>query len=142
MSALDEIIAGLRSSPAFHVATVDAEGKPRVRPFSFVMEYGGHLAFATSSDKKIYAELQKNPYVEIEVFDAANGAWWRVHGKVDWIDDLAAKAKVFEVMPHLQPVYKGPENPVLKVFWVEGTADYYSFASTSGPGPSKSVPIG
>jgi uncharacterized pyridoxamine 5'-phosphate oxidase family protein len=105
------------------------------------MEYGGHLAFVTNSQKKIYAELEKNPYVEIEVFDAAKGAWWRVHGKVDWIDDLPAKAKVFEVMPQLQPLYKGPENPILRVFWVQGSADYYDFSSGPNAGPAKSVPI-
>jgi uncharacterized pyridoxamine 5'-phosphate oxidase family protein len=136
MSAVDEIIAGLRSSPAFHVATVDADGRPRVRPFSFVMEYGGHLAFVTSAGKKVYAELQQNPYVEIEVYDAENRTWWRVHGKVAWIDDLAAKAKVFEVMPELKPLYKGPEDPTLKVFWVEGAADFYKFGAEP-----RSVPI-
>jgi uncharacterized pyridoxamine 5'-phosphate oxidase family protein len=137
MAALDEVVTFLRASPAFHVATVDADGFPRNRPFSLVFEYAGHLVFATGSGKKIYAELQNKPYVEISSFDSSNFSWIRIHGEVKWLDDLNAKKKVFEVMPQLTEIYKSAENPVLKTFYIEGKVDFYG----SGPGPSKSIDI-
>jgi len=129
MTGVDEIVAALRSSPAFHIATVSAEGKPHVRPFNFVMEYRGHLAFCTKANKAFYAQLQSNPYVEISVYNDTSSSWWRVHGKVNWIDDHPAKEKVFDVMPWLKGIYEGPNDPLLRVFWVAGAADFYSFAN-------------
>jgi uncharacterized pyridoxamine 5'-phosphate oxidase family protein len=138
MTALDDVIAALRDSPAFHVATVDEENKPRSRPFNLVFEYNGHLTFGTGSGKKFYAQLQKNPNIEISSFVPAKGEWIRVHGKVVWTEDLAAKEKVFVTAPDLKALYGGPESPILKPFWIHGVADFYNFGS---PAPIKSIPL-
>ena len=137
---MEEIIEFLRSCDAFHVATVDAENKPHVRPFSFVMEHNGHLCFCSSSAKKFYTELSKNPNIEISSFNAKLGKWCRIHGTVHWIsDDHAAKEKVFVTMPELTPLYKNADNPLLVVFYIEGACDYFDLSSMSTP--VKSVPI-
>jgi len=141
MSLLEVVIAALRSSPAFYIATVGAGRKPHVRPFNLVMEYNGHLAFSTSSAKKVYGQLRKRPYVEISVFDAERGAWWRLHGKVHWTNDRAAKKKVFEVMPELAAQYQGPENPQLKVFWIEGAADCYVLGPEPHSNPARTIAL-
>jgi uncharacterized pyridoxamine 5'-phosphate oxidase family protein len=129
----------LGTSPAFHVATVDAEGRPRNRPFSLVMEYNGHLFFGTSSGKKFYKELEKTPYVEISSFNPAAGEWARIHGKVNFVEDKAGKEKVFVVMPALLDIYKGADNPVLKIFYIEGHADFYKFGAD--PAPFKTIQL-
>ncbi|KAH0786519.1 pyridoxamine 5'-phosphate oxidase [Histomonas meleagridis] len=136
---MEEIIEFLRSSPAFHVATVDAENKPRVRPFSFVMDYKGHICFCTSSTKKFYAELSKNPNIEICSYNDKSGKWCRIHGVVHWINDQAAKEKIFVVMPDLIPLYKDATNPVLTVFYIEGACDFYDMANLQSL--PRSVPI-
>jgi uncharacterized pyridoxamine 5'-phosphate oxidase family protein len=136
---VEEVVTFLGASPAFHVATVDADGRPRNRPFSFVMEYQGHLFFGTGSGKKFYKELEKNPYVEISSFKADSGEWARVHGKVVFVDDRAGKEKVFVVMPQLANIYQSADNPVLKIFYIEGQADFYKFGPD--PAPYKTVAL-
>jgi uncharacterized pyridoxamine 5'-phosphate oxidase family protein len=139
MSDLDEVAKGL--GQAFFIATVDAEGKPRVRPFGLAVPFQGHLWFVTSSEKKIFKELERNPFTEISAFDGAKGEWWRVHGRVHVAHELALKKTIFETAPAMDKLYKGPEDPILKTFWVEGAADLYSFASGPNQGPVRSVPL-
>jgi uncharacterized pyridoxamine 5'-phosphate oxidase family protein len=136
----DEVAAFISATPDFYVATVDAQNRPRVRPFGVAVSLNNHVWFATNSEKKVYAEIQNNPYVEICSYNAKGGAWIRVSGKAVFEDNLAVKQKVFEVLPSLSAIYKSPENPILKVFYVEGQADFYGFASPNG-GPAKTVPL-
>lgn len=129
---MQEIIDFLGKSPAFYVATAGADGQPRVRPFSFVMEWKGRLAFVTANTKSVYKQLAENPRLEICSF-APTGEWMRISGSVKFTDDPAAKAKVFEVMPDLKKLY-GDNDPRVMVFWIEqGEAATYSFASMNTP---------
>jgi uncharacterized pyridoxamine 5'-phosphate oxidase family protein len=139
MGDLDEIAKSL--GQAFFIATVDAEGKPRVRPFGIAVPFQGHLWFATNSEKKVFKELEQNPFTEISAFNGAKGEWWRVHGRVHFADEPALRKILFEVLPALNAAYKGPDDPVIRTFWVEGAADYYSFASGPNQGPARTVPL-
>jgi uncharacterized pyridoxamine 5'-phosphate oxidase family protein len=139
MSDLDEVAAAL--GQAFFVATVAAEGKPRVRPFGLAQPYNGHLWFITSSEKKVFKELEKNPFTEICAFNAANGEWWRVHGEAHIADDPDLRKLIFTNTPTLSALYQGPDDPVIRTFWIEGAADYYSFTASADTGPARSVPL-
>jgi uncharacterized pyridoxamine 5'-phosphate oxidase family protein len=136
---VEEVVAFLASSAAFHVATVDADGRPRNRPFSFSMEYSGHLYFCTNNQKKFYKELTKVPYLEISSFNAANGEWARIHGTVHFVEDREGKEKAFTVAPQLAQLYNSADNPIFKIFWVEGQADFYKFGPD--PAPFKTIPL-
>jgi uncharacterized pyridoxamine 5'-phosphate oxidase family protein len=139
MSGLEEVAAAL--GQAFFVATVAAEGKARVRPFGLAQPHNGHLWFITSSEKKVFKELEKNPSAEICAFNAAGAEWWRVHGEVHIADDQDLRKLIFQNAPMLSAVYQGPDDPVIRTFWIEGTADYYSFAAGANAGPVRSVPL-
>jgi uncharacterized pyridoxamine 5'-phosphate oxidase family protein len=139
MSDLNEVAAAL--GQAFFVATVATEGKPRVRPFGVAQPYNGHLWFITSSDKKVFKELEKNPFAEICAFNAANAEWWRVRGEVHIADDPDLRKLIFKNAPTLSGVYQGPDDPVIRTFWIEGAADYHSFAASPNTGPARSVPL-
>jgi uncharacterized pyridoxamine 5'-phosphate oxidase family protein len=132
-----EFAAFLRATPAFHVATVDADGRPRNRPFDLAVNYKDHLLFATGGMKTLYAELLKTPYVEISSFHPSNGQWIRVHGEVKW---LATENKVFEVMAQLAPISGTPGESRLPAFCVVGKADFYGTGEPNA-GPSRSVKI-
>jgi uncharacterized pyridoxamine 5'-phosphate oxidase family protein len=137
----DEIAAFIAATPDFYFATVDADNRPRVRPFGLALSYNGHLWFCTNSQKKVYAELEKNPYFEVCSFNSKTGSWIRVSGKAILAsDELAVKQKVFEVAPSIAGIYQTPENPIFKVFYVEGQADFYGFGAPNA-GPSKTVPL-
>ncbi len=131
---MNEIIDFLRGVPAFHIATCTADGRPKVRPFSLVFEYGGKLTFGTNTKKSIYRELAGNPFTEICAYDDKSGNWLRVGGRVEFIADIEAKRKVFETMPALKALYTDENNPELVCFSItEGEAAVFSLADMYTP---------
>ncbi|MDR1976659.1 MAG: pyridoxamine 5'-phosphate oxidase family protein [Campylobacteraceae bacterium] len=136
---MEEILEFLTKSPAFYVGTVDGEGKPRVRAFNFVMEWEGKLTFVTNITKKVYKQLENNPYVEICAF-VPPIEWVRISGKVKLFQSIEANKKVFEVMPSLRDIYTDENNPILACFFLEeAQADFYSFEA--GQEPYKSIQL-
>jgi uncharacterized pyridoxamine 5'-phosphate oxidase family protein len=113
---------------------VDADNRPKVRPFGFVMEWNGKPAFSTATVKPVYRQLQNNPNVEICAFMSETMQWMRISGKVKFTDEITAKRKVLEIMPDLKKMYQSEENPILTCFYIEeGEAAVYSFASMTEP---------
>lgn len=107
------VIDFLEASPTFHVATVDENNHPRVRPFSFVMEWEGKPAFVTNTEKNVYKQLLKNPSIEISSFNQDTGEWMRISGKVTFFKDVEANRKVLETMPMLRNAYTDEHNPIM-----------------------------
>jgi uncharacterized pyridoxamine 5'-phosphate oxidase family protein len=140
MTAADLIAAFIAATPDFYFATVDANNRARVRPFGLALSYNGHLWFCSNSQKKVYAEIQNNPYIEVCSYNSKAGEWIRVSGKVVLADELAVKQKIFETAPGIAAIYQSPENPVFKVFYIEGQADFYSFSAPNS-GAQKTVTL-
>ncbi|MDR0408508.1 MAG: pyridoxamine 5'-phosphate oxidase family protein [Campylobacteraceae bacterium] len=133
MNYIQEVIDFLTKSPAFYVGTVDEEGKPRVRPFDFVMEWKGKLTFITNNQKSVHKQLRANPYVEICAFNPS-GEWVRISGKVMLFQDTEANKKAFDIAPMLKEIYVSDTNPILTFFcYEEGKAIFYSFENTGKP---------
>lgn len=129
--ALTDVLTFLQSNPPFFISTIE-DNAPRVRPFSFVMEYEGKLCFATSKDKSIFAQIAKNPNVEL-CASSSKGEWIRVRGIATVLDDIKAKEKAFEQAPYLVPLYQGPTNPHFIMYYIaNGTA---SFNTSDGNAP-------
>jgi uncharacterized pyridoxamine 5'-phosphate oxidase family protein len=137
MSEVEEVAAAL--GQAFFVATIGDEGKPHVRPFALAQPYNGHLWFITGSDQKVFRELEKNPSAEICAFNASQGEWWRLHGEARIADEPGVRKLLFENDPRLNLLYQGPDDPVIRTFWIEGTADYYNFVAGANAGPVRSI---
>ncbi|MDE5834069.1 MAG: pyridoxamine 5'-phosphate oxidase family protein [Ruminococcus sp.] len=85
---MEEVLKFLRDSKVFYVATIDGE-QPRVRPFSGISEFEGKLYMPTNNKKKVFAQMMKNPKVEIS--GMANGKWIRVEAEV--VQDSRREAK-------------------------------------------------
>ncbi|MDR1460905.1 MAG: pyridoxamine 5'-phosphate oxidase family protein [Campylobacteraceae bacterium] len=136
---MQEIIDFLNAAGAFFVGTVDEKGKPRVRPFSFIMEWEGKLTFVTNNQKDVYKQLNANPYADICAFNSSD-EWIRISGKVKFFQNVEANRKVFEIMPMLKEMYTSAENPILVCFsYEEGEAAFYAFRS--GNQPFKTIKI-
>jgi uncharacterized pyridoxamine 5'-phosphate oxidase family protein len=134
---VDEVAAFISATSLVYVATVDAENKPRVRPFGGAFSINGHLWLGTNSQKKVWAELQNNPSIEVCSYNPKDGNWVRVSGKAVLADEFSVKQKLFEITPLVAQIYQTPENPIFRVFYIEGQADFYSLgAPNSGPGRS------
>ncbi|BAF58399.1 MAG: pyridoxamine 5'-phosphate oxidase family protein [Pelotomaculum sp.] len=121
---MDEVLKFLTDNPVFYIATVDG-GRPRVRPFGFVMKYEGKLWFCTNNQKNVYKQLRENPYFEL-CTASPDRKWLRLKGRAVFNSTPQAKAKALEVMPELKAMYSA-DDPIFEVFYVEeGEATFYS----------------
>lgn len=130
---MEEILKLLKENPNGFLSTVD-NGRPRVRPFGFILEEGGKLYFCTNSLKEVYKQLLEVPYVEYAVM-SKDMITLRVSGEIKFTEDLAMKEKILNVFEPIKNGYKTADNPIFKVFYIEhGTA---TIADFSGNPPKK-----
>ena len=125
---MQPVIDFLVQSQIQYFATVGLDGKPKVRPFQFMLEQGGKLYFCTSNQKSVFQEIQKQPYVELSA-SGEDFSWLRLNGKVVFSKDLAIKAKVQEASPLVKSIYQRPDNPEFEIFYLdEATATIADFS--------------
>lgn len=111
----------LLQAKAFFVATVDAGGQPRVRPFSMVEIVDGKIAICTGSKKDVYRQIADGKSVEISAVNPELNRWIRISGKlVDSTTD-AAHAQFMKNNPSLYELYQGREDE-LRILTFEGPA--------------------
>ena len=114
---MQEVVKFLQENPVQFLATTGLDGKPKNRPFQFMLEKGGKLYYCTSSQKDVYQELMKDPYVEISA-SLPEFAWIRLSGKVEFADDMEVKAAIIEHSPLVKSIYQTPDNPVFVIFYL------------------------
>ena len=124
---MNEVFKFLQDCGIFFVSTVDGN-QPKVRPFSFVMEYEGKICFATSNQKPIYAQLKANPNVEI-CAASKDLQWLRLSGKAVFCTAKQNKAKALEILPMLKNMYSA-EDTIMEVFYLDNAVA--NFSSMSG----------
>ena len=76
---MKEILDYLKSCGTFYIATNEG-GQPRVRPFGAVCEFENKLYIVTNNKKKVYAQMLKNP--KVEIFGMIKDTWIRIEGEV------------------------------------------------------------
>lgn len=115
---MKEVVKFLNENPVQYFATADKEGKPRVRPFQFMIEEDGKLFFCTSNQKDVYEEMKNNSNIELCV-SSPSYAWIRLSGKVAFSNDINIKAAILEHSPLVKSIYKTPDNPTFEIFYLE-----------------------
>lgn len=118
MSILNEVIKFLNENSVQYLATVDLDGKPRVRPFQFMLEKEGKLYFCTNNQKNVYKQLKKSPYVEITT-SSPTFAWIRLRGKAVFSDDMKIKKAIIESNELVKSQYQTANNPIFKIFYLD-----------------------
>lgn len=125
---MNDVVEFLQENPVVFVATAGLDGKPKVRPFQFMLEKDNRLWFCTGSQKGVYRELQVNPYVEISA-SSPQAVWTRISGKVVFADDQEVKKTILEQNGLVRSIYETPDNPVFKTFYLtEATAGIFDFS--------------
>jgi len=114
---MNEVVAFLKQNPVVYFATVGLDGRPKVRPFQFMLEQNGKLFFCTSNRKEVYREMKQLPYVECCVTNASF-AWMRLKGKAVFAEDRTVKEKIMEENPLIKNIYQSPDNPVFEIFFL------------------------
>ena len=125
MKNVNEIYDFLKEVGTYYLATIDNNGKPRVRPFGTIDIYNGKLTIQTGLKKDVSKQMLKNPNVEICAFK--NGKWIRVNAVVSLDDSVEASEHMLESYPSLRGMYT-PGDGNCCVFVLEsGTATFASF---------------
>jgi uncharacterized pyridoxamine 5'-phosphate oxidase family protein len=132
----DEVIKYIQKVEFGYLATVGADGAPRVRPVGIKNIYGDDLYFFTFSNTRKVAEMEANPQVEIVWSKLAELSQVRISGKAVIVADQAMQQRFREDNPivakllpeeaqHLFRLYKiQPE----KVEMAQGLVPYTEIA--------------
>lgn len=121
---MDEVLKFLTDNHVFYLTTVDGNA-PRVRPFGFVMGFGGKLCFATSNQKNVYKQMKSNPKIEIAA-TSKTGEWLRLAGDAVFLTSKESKKAALDVMPSLGKMYR-VDDSIFEIFSIENAeATFYS----------------
>ena len=124
---MNEIVNFLSENPVQYLATVGRDGKAKCRPFMFCFEQGGRLWFCTNSQKEVYAEMQKNPYIEVCVSNK-DFAWIRLNGEAVFENNMTVKRACLNI-PIVKQQYQTADNPIFEVFYLmDGKATIADFS--------------
>lgn len=115
---MNTIIDYLTGNKNHYLATVGLDGKPKVRPFQFMVADSGKLWFCTANTKPVFQEMQRNPHVEFCV-SGENFSWMRLSGKAVFSGDLGMKEKIQASSPLVKSIYQTPDNPAFEIFYLE-----------------------
>jgi uncharacterized pyridoxamine 5'-phosphate oxidase family protein len=112
---MGEIADFLVKSGIQYLSTIGRDGRPKVRPFQFMLEEEGKLYFCTSNQKEVYKEIRAQSHVEL-CASGENFSWLRLSGKASFAGDIALKAKIQDASPLVKSIYKSPDNPAFEIF--------------------------
>ena len=111
-----------------YLATVGLDGKPKVRPVQYMVLSEGKLWFCTNSEKAMYAELQKSPFVELcgskLQEDEITTAWIRFSAEAVFPEEngetRGIKAAIMQKSAIVRDLYaNAPDNSIFKVFYLK-----------------------
>lgn len=115
---MNEVIQFLKENPVQYIATIGLDGKPKVRPFQFMIEEDNKLFFSTSNQKNVFSEIKNTSSVELCISNE-KFEWMRLSGDVVFSDDLEIKRKVIESSELVKSIYKTADNPTFEVLYLE-----------------------
>jgi uncharacterized pyridoxamine 5'-phosphate oxidase family protein len=121
----------LTANPNGVLATQDG-AKVKTRIFRYLFAEGKNVYFCTSSEKPVYAQLRANPQASFCAYPKDFSPVLSVNGKAVFIEDMAIKTRILDENPGIKGIYKNPDNPVFKVFYLEAE-EIETFSYAEGP---------
>jgi uncharacterized pyridoxamine 5'-phosphate oxidase family protein len=122
-----DFAAILEKNPNGVLATQDG-AKVRTRIFKVQFVDGNKVYFGTSSEKPVYGQLLANPSASFCTFTGDFSPVLSISGKVIPVEDRAVKTRIFNQGQNIQEIYKTPDNPVFKIFYLDvEEAETFSF---------------
>ena len=111
-----------------YMATIGLDGKPKVRPVQYMILRNDKLWFCTNSEKAMYAELRKSPFIDLcgsrLQKDEITTAWIRFSAEVVFPEEseeiCAIKKAIMQKSAIVQELYhNNPDHPLFKVFYLK-----------------------
>lgn len=125
---INEIARTLDQVGLQFMATIGLDGKPKVRPVQYMVLQDEKLWFCTNSQKAMFAEMQKSPFVELcgsrLQEDEIATTWIRFSAEVvfpeESEDTLKIKKAVMEKSAIVRELYgNDARHPLFKVFYLK-----------------------
>lgn len=124
---MNKVVEELKKIKVFYIATIDGE-KPKVRPFSSVAEFEGHIYICTGKQKETYKQLSLNPHIELcGMYDGGN--WVRVAADVVEDDRTEAQEAVLSDPTGPSQLYKANDGRFVVFKLINVKAYKYNFYS-------------
>lgn len=132
----NEVIAYIQDVKFGYLATIGADGAPRVRPVGMYTVYGDHLYFFTMANTRKAAEIDNNPHVEVVWSKLDEQSQVRISGQMV-VEETEAIIQQFkadnpivanllpDAVQHLFRLYKLAPD---RVYWAKGMVPYTEIA--------------
>jgi uncharacterized pyridoxamine 5'-phosphate oxidase family protein len=114
---MEKIVNFLNSIIDGFLATLE-DGKPRVRPYQFMLEDNGTLCFSTNNTKEVCKQLKADPSMEFSCTNA-KGGWIRLRGEVKFTNSVDVKEKILAKSTVVRGIYKTSDHPNFEVFYLD-----------------------
>ncbi len=105
----------VRECGYFFLAT-SVDDQPRLRPFGMIYEKNNTLFIATDKRKQVYAELQKNPKVELASYNPGTRKWIRMSGRAEIEDSRPMREEMMNAYSNLRGAYQNKEEMYLAIY--------------------------
>ena len=107
-----------------YMATIGLDGKPKVRPVQYMTLRDGKLWFCTNSEKAMYAELQKSPYIDLCASrleaNEIESVWIRFSAEAVFQENRAVKKEIMQKSAIVHELYgNDPDHPLFKTFYLK-----------------------
>lgn len=124
---MNEVYDFIKRCGTYYLATVDADGQPRVRPFGTVNVFEGKLYIQTGKSKDVSKQIQKNPKVELCCFDGSQ--WCRLAGTLVRDDRVEPKEAMLNAYPDLKAMYSATDDNTEVLYFKDAVATLSSFTA-------------
>ena len=126
--SINDIAAYLDEIGLQYMATIGLDGKPKVRPVQYMILRDDKLWFCTNSEKAMYAELQKSPFMDLcgsrLQKDEITTTWIRFSAEVVFPAESeeirGIKKAIMQKSKIVRELYNNnQEHPLFKVFYLK-----------------------
>jgi uncharacterized pyridoxamine 5'-phosphate oxidase family protein len=123
---MKEVMDYLKACGTFYLAT-NEDDQPRIRPFGAVCEFEGNLYIVTNNKKAVFAQMKKNP--KIEISGMSKGTWIRLEAEAIHDDRREARVAMMESNESTLSKLYSIDDGIFEVLYLKNaTATIYSFS--------------
>ena len=122
---MQEVYEFLKKCGTYYLATAEADGQPRVRPFGTIDLFENKLYIQTGKVKEVSKQIAANSKVELCAFDGQK--WLRVAGTLVRDDRVEAKEHMLDNYPALKKMYSATDDNTEVLYFKDAIATFSSF---------------
>jgi uncharacterized pyridoxamine 5'-phosphate oxidase family protein len=127
----NEVIQYIQDVKFGYLATVGADGAPRVRPIGITTVYGDDLYFFTFSTTRKVAEIEGNPQVEVVWSRLEETSQVRISGTASRVEDEATQQRFRQDNPIVAKLVPEEAQHLFCLFRIQPKKVYMAKGLTS-----------